>query len=203
MLSTSFFQSPSYNNSFRNLFKRLVGAYLQADRKLESTFIPFFDTIALQSESLHDAGKPDDASFPYAWESILFKYRSIETARKMVDSQISSSVGEMKTHRNCVQVINRGIVETVRYFSRSVEIDDVLRLFDGNMHCLVLLVHFASTSVDVLRLSIIPANTLSNYQARGITQVFISNQTKPNRFHIATTTNRAEKLKWNPIEMPD
>jgi hypothetical protein len=158
----------------RALFKRLVGAYLQADRNLESIHIPFFDTVMLQSESAHGTEKAVDGSFfPFAWESILHKYRSMETARGSVESKISSTVGEIKSHRNCMQVINRGIVEAVRYFSRSLEIDDVLRLFDGNMHCLVLLVHFASTSVDVLRLSIIPANTLLNYQARGITQVGI------------------------------
>lgn len=150
-----------------------MGAYLQTERKLESTFIPYFDSVMLQSGSLHGAGEPDDPSFPYAWESILYKYRSIESARKRVDSHISSSVGEMKAHHNCMQVINEGIVETVKYFSRSIEIDDVLKLFDGNIHCLVLLVHFASTSADVLRLSMIPANTLLNYQARGITQVVL------------------------------
>jgi hypothetical protein len=132
------------------LLQTLVDLYKQHDIKLRSTLIPFVDS----AESVQSS----DVEVAFPWEGILHKFRREEL---ILDENGDS----------CLKVINAGMVQQALYFSRSVEIEDFVSHFNGRMHCMVKLVHFASTSPDILRLALIPANTLTNYQARGITQV--------------------------------
>ena len=155
---------------FRALFNNLISAYLQMDRTLKNVKISVVDNAAMDESPQKGKHGLADSKDLFAWESILYKYRSLELVHEGVIAESSVSAAPHPRPRPCIQVINDGLSASARNFSRSVEVEDVLRLFEGRLHCLVLLVHFMSTYPDVLRVSLLPASTIFNYQARGITQ---------------------------------